>query len=319
MLPSISILLPTFNRASVLARTLAALADVDFSGIEFETVVIDNGSTDDTAGVVSAFRDRLPLVYLREPRPGKNCALNRALRECRLRELLVFIDDDITPQPRWFAEIAAASQRWPDISVFGSKVEVDWPDGNQPPWIVSDWVKVFGFAWHDLGEEERLYEGNVTPMGPCYWIRREVLKSIPVFDESIGPRPTNRIMGSEMSFLTQASEAGFQMVYCPTVSVKHRIAPEECTVSALRARAYRCGRGEVRVLGLHRRNLFERSRALWISVLLCDAAIYSGGRFMAGLVCPSQRHRAELMLRAMIRVGKVIESLRACREIRPKR
>lgn len=310
MSPRISILLPTFNRAPVLARTLAALAAVDRSGVEVEIVIIDNASTDDTAAVVAGFRDRLPLVYLHEPRAGKNCALNRALRECLLGDLLVFIDDDITPQPGWITEIVAASERWPTIAVFGSRVLVEWPDGAAPAWIVADWVKVFGFAWHDLGNEEKPYQGSKTPMGPCYWIRKEVLARVPEFDESIGPRPTNRIMGSEMSFLTRVAEAGYHMVYCPQVCVRHRIAREECTVPALRRRAYRCGRGEIRVFGPHRRKLFARSRVLWSGALVAEAVIYSGGRLLLGALCPIRRYRAELMLRAMVRWGKIIESLR---------
>lgn len=191
---------------------------------------------------------------------------------------------------------------------------MEWPDNHAPSWIVADWVKVFGFAWHDLGEIEQPYKGNATPMGPCYWIRKEVLEHVPEFDESIGPRPTNRIMGSEMSFLARVSEAGYRMVYCPTVSVRHRIAREECTIPALRRRAYRCGRGEIRVFGPHRHNLHSRSRLLWSGALAAEAVLYSGGRLLLGSLCPVRRYRAELMLRAMVRWGKIVESLRSYRK-----
>jgi hypothetical protein len=49
---------------------------------------------------------------------------------------------------------------------------------------------------------------------------------------------------------------------------------------------------------------------LWSGTLVAEAVIYSGGRLLLGALCPIRRYRAELMLRAMVRWGKIIESLR---------
>lgn len=310
MPPGISILLPTYNRASALAQTLEAIERSDREGLDLELIVIDNNSDDDTANCVQRFQGRLPIVLLHEPRPGKNCALNRAVRERQLRDLIVFVDDDITPDPGWLKEIVEASRRWPKVSVFGAKVKVGWPTGTAPEWAVADWIKVFGFAWHDLGEHEKPYNGESTPMGPCYWVRREVFLAVPEFDESVGPRPRNRIMGSEVSFLWQLHRRGYRMMYCPRVVVEHRIRSEECRLPALKRRAYRCGRGEIRVYGNHRPQLLAKGRLAWSAFLLFELAAYSGTRLVLSWLWPTRRGRAELALRAMVRVGKITESLR---------
>ena len=78
--PAVSVVLATRNRDYVLAHTLAHLARVvSASSLELEVVVVDNGSSDSTAKVLSYFENHLPLVATFESRQGKNRALNRAL------------------------------------------------------------------------------------------------------------------------------------------------------------------------------------------------------------------------------------------------
>jgi glycosyltransferase involved in cell wall biosynthesis len=306
----ILILIPTYNRARVLADTLSAMAASDLSGIDLEVAVIDNNSTDETSRCVTSFADKLPVVLLREPRPGKNCALNKALRERPLRDLVVFADDDITPQADWLQQMLAASSRHPDLSVFGCRVNVAFPAGVNLDWVAADWIKEIGFAWHDYGSVERLYQGSSTPMGPCFWVRRDVFSKVSCLDERIGPRPTNRIMGSEVSFLMRLEREGFRMVYCPSVQVTHRIQPGEASRKVLLRRAYRWGRGMVRLYEPHRNGLLKKNRGLWAAVLGLELLGYAGCRFAASGLHPQSHRRAELALRAMIRVGKVTESWR---------
>ena len=100
----ITVLIPTYNRARVLGETLEALTRVDRNGIDCSIVVIDNNSTDNTHEIAAEYAAKLPLSYLKETRPGKNCALNKALRECELKDIVVFTDDDVTPTQNWLQE-----------------------------------------------------------------------------------------------------------------------------------------------------------------------------------------------------------------------
>src|SRR5438552_13767885 len=121
----ITVLIATFNRAAVLSGTLQALTRVERTGIDCSIVIIDNNSSDNTAEVVKEFETRLPISYLREPSPGKSCALNKALRECALKEIVVFRDDDVTPARNWFREIVSSVKKWPGVGAPPKKKVLD--------------------------------------------------------------------------------------------------------------------------------------------------------------------------------------------------
>ena len=85
----ISVLIATYNRAEILRQTLQSMTKLNRDGLSVEFVVVDNNSTDHTKEVIKSFTDRLPIRYLFEPRPGKNCALNKALNEVSFGEISV--------------------------------------------------------------------------------------------------------------------------------------------------------------------------------------------------------------------------------------
>ena len=89
MVPSISVVIPTYNRASLLPRAIrSALAQVTTSD---EVIVVDDGSTDDTVAAVRAFGDA--ICYLRTERGGAGAARNRGIAEAR-GDLVAFLDSD---------------------------------------------------------------------------------------------------------------------------------------------------------------------------------------------------------------------------------
>src|SRR5262252_9165595 len=93
----LSVLIATRNRASAIASCLSSIAAAfaNASPIEAEIVVVDNGSTDDTAAVLQAWSNAggVPVKPLHEPQKGKSRALNRALGAAQ-GEILAFTDDD---------------------------------------------------------------------------------------------------------------------------------------------------------------------------------------------------------------------------------
>ena len=65
----VSVIIPTFNNAAMLATTLSAFERVHFPK-DTELVVVDNNSTDDTAETINTFVDKLPVRFAFEPRQG---------------------------------------------------------------------------------------------------------------------------------------------------------------------------------------------------------------------------------------------------------
>lgn len=305
--PGITVLIATCNRAAVLSETLQAFTRVDRTGIDCSIVIIDNNSSDNTAEVVKEYGAQLPISYLREARPGKNCALNKALRECSLKNIVVFTDDDVTPARNWFQEIVSSVGKWPGIAVFGGKVELMWPDNKQPEWAARDWLVGFAFPRHHYAEGEAFYKPPDYPLGPNFWVRKVVFEKVPSFDETIGPKPRNRIVGSEASFLINLQEHGFQILYYPQAVVYHRSLPEAFTLPWLRHRAYTWGRGRIRLYGWHRLDLYRKNKVLWCMVLVAEE-FYNVLRLFAGIVLRDQTRNCERTVSAMIVFGELHET-----------
>ena len=99
---AVSVIICTYNRAADLAQTLNSLRDVALPSTgDAELVVVDNGSTDDTAKVARSFsRPGLRVRYVHEPRRGKGHAYNAGIAAAE-GQVLLFSDDDMRFPREW--------------------------------------------------------------------------------------------------------------------------------------------------------------------------------------------------------------------------
>src|SRR5687768_7427373 len=118
--PKLSVILPTFNRANALKRALAALRRQSVMPGEYEVVVVDNNSTDGTAGVVALFEDRR-IRLIDEPRQGLSYARNAGLAAARA-PIVAFTDDDVEVAPDWVETILTTLARYPHVDGLGGRV-----------------------------------------------------------------------------------------------------------------------------------------------------------------------------------------------------
>lgn len=110
--PLVSVITPVLNGQATLPALITALAaqlpptSKRFAGSGHEWIVVDNGSSDDTAEILAAAK--LPgMRVLTETRPGPSMARNRALREARA-DVVAMIDADCVPTRTWLREMVAA-------------------------------------------------------------------------------------------------------------------------------------------------------------------------------------------------------------------
>lgn len=93
--PKITVVLATYNRAETLRETLRHLQEQTLEAFDFEVIVVDDGSPDNTADIVRWWQQqaRFSLQYLQHPNRGPGHTQNRGIREARAPIVLLIADD----------------------------------------------------------------------------------------------------------------------------------------------------------------------------------------------------------------------------------
>ncbi|HLZ06958.1 MAG TPA: glycosyltransferase [Chloroflexota bacterium] len=104
---ALSVIIPTYNKADYLDLTLASYEHQTFA--DYELVVVDDGSTDDTKAVVERHARNLNIVYQYQANSGRSMARNTAIGRASGR-VLVFSDDDRMVAPDFLAEHARSNE-----------------------------------------------------------------------------------------------------------------------------------------------------------------------------------------------------------------
>ncbi|OCW95479.1 hypothetical protein A9168_02115 [Macellibacteroides sp. HH-ZS] len=86
-----SVCIPTYNRAHLISKPLESLIAQSFK--DFEVIVVDDGSVDDTESVVNAYSDKLNINYIKKTNGGKHTALNYGISNSH-GELFIILDSD---------------------------------------------------------------------------------------------------------------------------------------------------------------------------------------------------------------------------------
>lgn len=224
----ISVIICTYNRCALLTRSLESFSRLIVSAdLDWELLVVDNNSSDDTYACIDRYLNCLPLRYLFESRQGKTFALNRGVSEAR-GELLVFTDDDVLVDRNWLTAYLNAANEYPEIGWFGGRIDPWWQSGR-PRWLKQESIPALSgyFVIYDLGDEVRLYHGNDRPpVGANMVVRRETFEQIGGYREDLGPRGKHRGTGDDTELIYRAQRAGVPGLYVPGARCKHWVGEE---------------------------------------------------------------------------------------------
>lgn len=142
--PWISIIIPTYNHATGIERALASIAEQGDS--EAEVVVVDDGSTDDTAQRLARLRQDYasPLIVLHQPNRGPSAARNAGVRVAT-GDYLYFLDADDRLLPGALALFRSAIARNKADFLFGGRIEVTRTRRRalEPPPLTGDRARDF--------------------------------------------------------------------------------------------------------------------------------------------------------------------------------
>jgi glycosyltransferase involved in cell wall biosynthesis len=243
----LTVLFATKNRASILKSALESYCHLVTPASGWKLVVVDNGSTDETADVLSGYSGRLPLSSIIEHRPGKNHALNAGL-ELLEGDLTVLTDDDVFPHSDWLIEMRKVADAQLAYSVFGGEVIPRW---EIPPLDWIRWVELGpAFGMNDTSQDEGPVSESWLPniIGPNMAVRSSIFHMGVRFDPSIGPRGTSYPMGSETELILRLHRQGHKAWHAKGAVVEHLIRKEQLNKDWVLRRAIRFGRGWCRMV-----------------------------------------------------------------------
>ena len=306
----VSVAICTLNRASLLSKTLSTFTSVVIpSGFDWELVIVDNGSSDETAAVVESFEGRLPIRREVELRRGQSVARNRVLSSYG-GSFILWTDDDVEVDPQWITSTLDAFDAFEADVVFGRSFPV-WMT-SAPRWFGP--LFAGQFALLDYGPEAfTVTDGEHQFYGLNMAFRRSAVETLGGFREDLGYVGNSSGGADDTDMFNRALTKGLRIVYAPQSVVGHAIPPDRTTKARQRRLAWTGARSNYRlvaqqfaslpqVFGLPRfmyRLAAADARDFVTNTLLCKASesFYNEIRLIrfAGLVKESfQKSRATL-------------------------
>lgn len=173
-MPRVSVIVPTYNRASVLGEALESVLEQSYR--DFELIVVDDGSTDQTAEVVGRYGDRVRTLR-REANGGCGAARNDGIRASR-GELIAFLDSDDVYLPGRLEACVQALDARPDCGGAYCDSRHVAPDGAPMPTRLSR-------AGHYLSG--RIFRGELLHFAlhtNTITVRRRCFDEVGLFDEA---------------------------------------------------------------------------------------------------------------------------------------
>lgn len=197
--PKVSVVVCSCNGAQTVAETLAALEDMEYP--DYEIIVIDDGSTDQTSAIASKHNVRLICTENRGLSVARNLGLKAATGE-----IIAYIDDDAYPDRHWLTYLAAAFLRTEHAAIGGPNIAVPG-DG-----AIADCVaNAPGGPIHVLLSDDLAEHIPGCNMA----FRREKLLAIGGFD------PRFRVAGDDVDICWRLQERGWTIGFAPSAVVWH--------------------------------------------------------------------------------------------------
>jgi glycosyltransferase involved in cell wall biosynthesis len=245
----ISVILCTYDRASTLRDTLASLQGMHVPPlVEWELLVVDNNSSDDTEDVVTAFQQKTTfnVRYVFEETQGHSRARNRGIQEAK-GEILAFTDDDVTVDPHWLHRIHLAYEQFDCIGLGGRIVPV-WPC-DRPAWLADSgpYQLMKAIVSFDLGDRPRVL--RTPPFGANMSFKKVAFERYGLFRTDLGRKGRDLTGGEDTEFGRRLLRNSEVLIYDPTVLIYHPVEEERLTRAYWQRWYFAYGRTSMRLAG----------------------------------------------------------------------
>ena len=222
----ISVIVCTHNRSDLLADVLETLSNQTLNEFNYETIIVDNNSTDDTRNVAQRFCSRCRnMAYFFEEQQGLSYARNRGWREAN-GEYVAYIDDDCKVPEQWLAVAKDIIERF-SPGVFGGPFYAFY-NTHKPMWYKDSYGSHVPFK-----EEKALNsQESVNIRGGNMFFRRVLLETIEGFDIRLGMCGGQLAYCEETALILHISNTMTNelIYYDPKLYVYHLVRQKKMTV-----------------------------------------------------------------------------------------
>lgn len=263
--PSVSIMVPARNEATVIRRTVEALLSLDYPADRLQIVIVNDGSTDDTEGIVNSLaaldsRVRCLTVPKDVSGRGKAAALNLAFPSVK-HELIAIYDADNRPEPASLRTLITALVHDPRLAAAVGKFRCINRDRNLLTRFIN--IETLAFQWIVQAGRWALLDVTTLP-GTNFVMRKSVLDEVGGWDEDA--------LTEDAELTIRIYETGRKIRLVPS-AVTWEQEPEELAVWFRQRR--RWARGHNYVLAKHLRRLLHlRPRVVALELLYALAIYY---------------------------------------------
>jgi glycosyltransferase involved in cell wall biosynthesis len=172
--PLISVVMPTYNRADLVGQAIDSVRHQDFH--DWELIVVDDGSTDDTPEILSAYGQSGQIHCIRQENSGQSAARNCGLHHAK-GEWVAFLDSDNCWLPHKLSTQVNALKTLPDVDVLYGDIELIDEEGRfvsaQP-----QRQRYSGVIWRQLLNDNCVNFNTSV-------VRREKIEAVGGFDERL--------------------------------------------------------------------------------------------------------------------------------------
>ena len=218
----ISIMIPARNEEVVIGKTIRTILALDYPPDRLELVIINDGSSDRTAEIISAHAQSDPRIRLvnlpaGESGHGKAYALNEGLKHCT-HELIAIYDADNTPEPKALLHLALHLQADTKLAAVIGKFRCV---NRQRTWLTR-FVNIETIAFQWILQAGRFHLSRVAILpGTNYIIRKSVITAVGGWDD--------RAITEDSELSMRIYQAGWQIKFMP-LSVTWEQEPETLRV-----------------------------------------------------------------------------------------
>ncbi len=212
----ISVVICTYNRDQFIGDALESLSLQTLDPDQFEIVIVNNNSTDNTEKISLDFirtHPELDCKYVMETNQGLSFARNRGIQESKY-EIITYIDDDAFAKPDFLKQLFDYFNEHPEIAGIGGMV-IPRYEIAEPDWM-NKWL--YGFVTKvDHGEKIKKFSDNQYPAGCNMTYRKDLLEKVGGFNNKLKWRADDKYIYFQIRALSD------EVIYLPQACVEHQI------------------------------------------------------------------------------------------------